>query len=183
MSGQGPRSSKDPMQPQWIEIGITGKAHGLKGEIYIWPYEDGSSLLTATTLLLKKGNVRFIKRIEKVRQTPKAFLVQLEGIEDRDAARRITGFQVFVDRNEFPELDEDEFYYTDLEGASVFNVNGELLGEVDHLEWHGADFIYFYWQQKLVAIPLIDDLVEEFSTDPARIVLKIEDPTPYLIEV
>ena len=42
-------------------------------------------------------------------------------------------------REELPEIQEDEYYWTDLEGLQVFHRDGRLLGRVTHLLATGAN--------------------------------------------
>ena len=66
---------------------------------------------------------------------------KLSGINDRDAAFALRGAVVLVDRAEFPEPDEDEFYWVDLIGMNVINLQGEELGVVTDLMETGASDI------------------------------------------
>jgi 16S rRNA processing protein RimM len=57
--------------------------------------------------------------------------VQLEGITDMDAARRLTGAEVQVDRSELPPPGPREYYLHDLMGLDAVNRDGVPLGKVD----------------------------------------------------
>lgn len=65
--------------------------------------------------------------------------MKLKGLDDRDVARTYAGFEIRVPESELPELEEDEFYWHQLEGLSVINQDGQLLGKVDHLLETGAN--------------------------------------------
>jgi len=182
MSNRGEERFQD-REPRWIEVGVVGKAHGLQGEVYVWPYEDGDSILQATKVRLRRGSATIIKDLERVRRIPKALLVKLQGVDDREAARRLTGFTVYVDRGEFPELEEGEFYYADLIGGTVVGPEKEPLGVIEGIEWHGADFIYFDWQgHGRVALPMIDELVERVTSSPPQVVLKTLEIEGFILE-
>jgi len=60
------------------------------------------------------------------------WIAQLEGIEDRDAAGRLSGQVVLVDRDELPATTGREYYRADLVGFEARNVEDVLLGVVDH---------------------------------------------------
>ena len=49
---------------------------------------------------------------------------------DRTQAERFKGWQIAIARADFPQTDEDEFYWIDLLGAQVINQDQVLLGEV-----------------------------------------------------
>lgn len=83
---------------------------------------------------LRKGVAPFVRgkrrRILAVRETPKGFLVDFEGITDRDLAASLGGSELLLDRGELDEPEEEEFYVGDLVGLRVFDVGGTPLGEV-----------------------------------------------------
>lgn len=60
------------------------------------------------------------------------WVARLEGIEDRDAASRLTGQVLLIDRGELPATTGREFYRDDLVGFEARNVESVLLGVVDH---------------------------------------------------
>jgi 16S rRNA processing protein RimM len=61
-------------------------------------------------------------------------LLRLEGIDDPDAARALTGSRVYLPRREFPAPAEGEFYFTDLVGLRVrVAEGGEPLGIVEEI--------------------------------------------------
>ena len=60
------------------------------------------------------------------------WIARLEGIEERDAASRLSGQVVLVDRAELPATTGREYYRADLVGFEAMNLEGALLGAVDH---------------------------------------------------
>jgi 16S rRNA processing protein RimM len=69
---------------------------------------------------------------EESRAHGKAFVVRLQGIDDRNAAIRLGRPEFWVDRQELPVLKKGEFYRADLLGYEVVNLAGADLGRVDH---------------------------------------------------
>ena len=57
------------------------------------------------------------RRISAARQTPKGFLLDLEGVESRADAKPLGGEQLLLDREELDAPEEGEFYVADLVGA------------------------------------------------------------------
>jgi 16S rRNA processing protein RimM len=66
-------------------------------------------------------------------------LASLEGVNDRDAAEALMGRDVAVLREEMPEADEDEYYWDELIGLDVVNIQGQALGRVVGLLETGAN--------------------------------------------
>ncbi len=65
-------------------------------------------------------------------------IAAIEGVADRDAAQRLTGTRLYVDRDRLPPPEDDEFYLTDLIGLAAVTEGGEALGTIRAVEDHGA---------------------------------------------
>ena len=69
-------------------------------------------------------------RIVRARPTPKGFLVDLDGVEDRSGVAALRGKELVLDRHELDDLEDEEFYVGDIVGMKAFGVSGVDLGEV-----------------------------------------------------
>ncbi len=69
----------------------------------------------------------------------KKLAAQLEGVNDRDQAFALRGCEIAVPRSEMPEPAEDEYYWVDLVGLEVRNIQDERLGVVERLFATGAN--------------------------------------------
>ena len=58
--------------------------------------------------------------------------VQLEGVADRDAAEQLAGREILVERGQVPAIGPREYYREDLEGFTVRNCEGVVLGVLQH---------------------------------------------------
>ncbi|MCK9687044.1 ribosome maturation factor RimM [Scleromatobacter humisilvae] len=72
----------------------------------------------------------FALHVKGVRDQGDAIVATAPEIADRDAAEAMKGVRVFVSRATFPTTDDDEFYWIDLIGLSVFNRDNAALGDV-----------------------------------------------------
>jgi 16S rRNA processing protein RimM len=77
------------------------------------------------------GVEREVKLLE-ARPQGNDWIVLLEGVTDRDAASLLTGQMILVDRELLPPTQGREHYREDLVGFEARNVEGALLGVVDH---------------------------------------------------
>jgi len=68
--------------------------------------------------------------VHGVRDQGDAIVALAPEIVDRDAAEALKGARIFISRASFPAPEDDEFYWVDLIGLSVFNREGAALGEV-----------------------------------------------------
>jgi 16S rRNA processing protein RimM len=103
---------------------------------------------------------------------PKALAVQLEGVSDRNGAESLRGMQIAVPRSEFPEPDEDEFYWDDLIGLQVKNLQDEMFGTVTELMETGAnDVLVVDDGNTRRLIPFVDAIVSKVDLDAGLIVV------------
>ncbi len=65
-------------------------------------------------------------------------VAQLSGIDDREQAFALRGFEIGVPRSALPPAGTDEVYWADLVGFAVVNREGQVLGEVEGVTAHGA---------------------------------------------
>ena len=119
---------------EWVELGRLGAPYGIKGWIHVVSHtEPRERLLTyrVWTLRLPDGGRREYTLLEG-RPHGDALVASLAGIADRDAAARLTGAWVEVERRALPKLRSREFYRADLLGFAVRNLEGADLGTVSH---------------------------------------------------
>ena len=109
-----------------VAIGVVVTPHGVRGTLRVRALGPGKHLREGKEPLV--AGVR--RRISSARQTPKGFLLDLEGVESRTAAQRLRGEQLLLDRGELDATEEGEFYVADLIGLSAVSDAGEVLGKV-----------------------------------------------------
>lgn len=73
------------------------------------------------------------------RKQGKGIVAQLQGCDDREAARLLMGAEIAIYRHQLATLAGDEYYWADLQGLRVETVSGYKLGIVDHLLQTGAN--------------------------------------------
>jgi 16S rRNA processing protein RimM len=109
-----------------VVIGMIVATHGVGGTLKVKAPGSGRHL--------RKGIVPVIKgerrRILAVRKTPKGFLVDLEGIGDRELAGSLRGRELLLDREELDAPDEEVFYVGDLLGLEAYDAAENRLGSV-----------------------------------------------------
>jgi 16S rRNA processing protein RimM len=109
-----------------VAIGVVVTPHGVRGTLRVRAIGTGKHLREGTQPVV--AGVR--RRISSVRQTPKGFLLDLEGVESRTDAQPLRGEQLLLDREELDSTDEGEFYVADLVGLTAVGDAGEVLGTV-----------------------------------------------------
>ena len=102
------------------------------------PYSaDADALLGAKTWWLDKPELRDVEMMQAKSHSGDV-VARLMGVAGRDAAEALKGAVVQIARSHFPALSDGEFYWVDLIGLAVENLQGESLGVVSDLMDNGA---------------------------------------------
>jgi 16S rRNA processing protein RimM len=110
-----------------VVIGVVVAPHGVRGTLRVRTSGEGRHLREGVEPLIAGRR----RRITRVRQTPRGFLVDLEGVEDRSGAVAFRGEELVLDRAELDAPGEGEFYVGDLIGLTAFGEGGEVVGRVE----------------------------------------------------
>lgn len=116
-----------------VLVGEIGRPHGVRGLVRLRAFtEDPAAIAAYSPLTDETGARRFAIALKG------GDLAAIEGVADRDAAQRLTGTKLFVERDRLPPPGEEEFYLTDLIGLVAVAEGGESLGTIRAVEDHGA---------------------------------------------
>jgi 16S rRNA processing protein RimM len=105
----------------WLRAGVVGRAHGLDGSFHV--AEPVAALLELGAEVRVGDARRQIVRLAGYEARP---ILRVEGCDDRPAAEALRGQELLVARDAAPELEEDEWWATDLEGCAVRDGNREV---------------------------------------------------------
>ncbi|HIT49828.1 MAG TPA: 16S rRNA processing protein RimM [Candidatus Pelethenecus faecipullorum] len=146
--------------------------HGLKGDLKIASHTDFERFKEGGRLYICHQNEYVAVTVKRSVPFGKYILIRLEGLEDINLVEKYHGDEIFIpeeDRKE--ELEEGEFYYSDLIGKAVFNQLDEQRGEViDVVALPAGDYLYIRYQNKNHYVPFNDVFVQTVSSD--RIVIR-----------
>lgn len=123
------------------QVGYVSGSFGVTGSIRVTPFSaDADALLSVKTWWLDKPGLQSVT-VRTAKLHGGDVVAQLVGTLGRDAAEALRGAAVSIPRSEFPQLPADEFYWSDLIGLAVVNLQGEALGTVTDLMHNGAQSI------------------------------------------
>ena len=118
-------------------VGVIVGAHGIRGAVRVKCFTDQpQDLGSYGPVRDETGRQNFKVRVQGVSKG--LALVALEGIADRNQAEALKGVKLFVNRDQLPKGDEDEFLVADLIGCKVQSPQGEALGTVENVFDFGA---------------------------------------------
>ena len=129
-----------PAAEEMIVLGKIVSVHGIRGEVKVYSFTDPlDNLLDYRRWTLKRGTEVRQAELVSGRVQGNVLVAKLKGLDDREVARTYADFEILVPRSELPELDDREFYWSQLEGLKVIDTNGQLFGILDHMLETGAN--------------------------------------------
>ena len=158
-----------------VVIGFVAAPHGTRGTVKVRPAGSGRHLREGVEPVI--GGRRM--RISHARQTPKGFLLDLEGVGDRSEAAALRGEELRLDRRELDAPEEGEFYVGDLIGLTAKDEVGEVVGIVEETFETAAHEILVIRNKEEPALPeLYVPFTEEHvpELDPAAGLVVVRPP-------
>lgn len=122
------------MKDSLVVIGRFGKAFGIRGWINLNSFSNPKeNILNFQSLKTYRNGLWQDIIFEQTRESGKNLVVKIDNCNDRDQAASYTNCDIFVLREHFPQTNENEYYWTDLEGLNVIDSQDQLIGKVDYL--------------------------------------------------
>ena len=133
------------MLSEYLMIGEITKPQGVRGEVKVRPWTcDPDRFDGLETVYIKKGEVYTPLNITVNRLSPDAVFMNVEGVTDRDAAEKLRGTKLYIDRAHAVELDEDSTFLADLYGLRGKVDDGRDLGELTDVMQPGGNDVYVF---------------------------------------
>ena len=121
-------------QSDLLKIGYVRRAHGVRGALHVQLHDPQSTVLDRVARVFVTQDKEKPARKWRVRGAQAlgggAFMLGVEGIDDRDAAEALQGATLLAARADLGPLEDDEFYVADLIGCAAVREDGTVLGQV-----------------------------------------------------
>ena len=146
-----------PSAQKMILLGRIHGAFGVRGEVKLESFAEparGILRYQPWTLRGPQGEREMSGAVG--RETAKGLVATLPGVDDRDAAEALRGTEVWVPRSMLPPPAPGEYYWVDLEGLRVVNVDGADFGTVSHLFATGANDVLVARGERERMIPFLE---------------------------
>lgn len=162
-----------------VYMGKCVKPHGIKGALHfqlINPQEstlaDGSAIWLypmAGDSSLPEAGQRFV--LDKITFGHKV-MAYFEGVNGRNEAEALLPFEIFQEREEFPELEPGEYYLEDLKGFDVIDQkNEQVFGRIQSFYGNGAQEVMVVRPQEgaMVEIPFVEAFIHEVDLEKKKV--------------
>ncbi len=133
------------MLSEYLMIGEITKPQGVRGEVKVRPCTcDAERFEGLETVYIEKDGGYAPLNIHVNRLGADAVFMNVEGVSDRDAAEKLRGTLLYIDRAHAVQLDEDTNFITDLYGLRGVVDDGRDLGKLTDVMQPGGNDVYVF---------------------------------------
>jgi len=150
-----------PEDPDKVVVARIAGAYGVLGWVRIVSFTDppDNVLQYRPWLLARPSGYREVE-VAEIRPHGAGFVARFRDVIDRGGAQALAGTLVAVPRSALPKPEESEYYWRDLLGLAVDNVDGSRLGRVEQVLETGAhDVLVVSQDGESTLIPFVSRFV------------------------
>jgi len=157
-----------------ICVARIGAAHGVRGEVKLWPFtEDPMAVIDYGPLSSKDGARQF--EVVRARVAKDHLVAVLKGVATREDAERVNGIELYIPRDKLPATEAGEYYHADLIGLRAIDAKGDIIGKVFAVHNFGAgDIIEIAPPQgPTLLLPFTDAVVPHVDLADGHVVIEL----------
>ena len=161
------------MTQQQVILGKITGVHGIQGWLKVYSYTRPPENIFRYNDWQLQGErsapARYSVQEHKIQG--KKFLVKLRAVDDRNLAEALEGLDIAVDSAELPVL-ENEYYWHELIGLRVLDLQGNELGRVTDMMETGSNDVLLLANSdgKSLAIPWLPEVVKEVDLEQSILI-------------
>lgn len=170
-----------------IKLGFVANPHGIRGEAELRLFnmedsilEDGMKVFlypSSPKSKVSPGGEEWT--LQKVRFGNKV-IGQFDGVKDRTHLESLIPFEIFVDRESFPEPEEDEVYLVDLIGMDVVDEDGKKIGMLESFSDNGMQYLFDVRLDPVgekITLPYVDKFFPKIDMERKEITMILPEYT------
>lgn len=142
------------MDRRIVPLGQISGVHGVRGWVKIHSLTEPREAIFDYQPWLLGEALKPVRIIEGKRHGHR-LIARIEGVDDREAAEELVELPIAVDRDQMPEAEEGQYYWTDLVGLTVRLEDGRELGTVERLLATGANDVLVVRGERERLIPFV----------------------------
>ena len=162
---------------EYLSIGQIINTHGLRGAVKVYPLTDDISRFEKLKEVYVEENDGIVKyKMESVKFLSSTVSVKLKGVDSEEAANKLRGSYIKVDRKSAVKLPKDTYFICDLIDLEVYDEKGLLLGTVKDVLQTGSNDVYVIQSSgKDILIPALKDIVKKIDLENKKILVEMPE--------
>ena len=166
--------------PALLLVGRIAAAHGLRGLVKLQCFTAEPGSIGSYGPLSDAAGKRVFE-VTVLNPVKGGVLASIAGVNDRNAAEKLRGVELYMPRGRLPPPSEGEYYHADLVGLAVELKDGTPFGRVQAVENYGAGDLLAIVRPggRPVSLPFTDQVVPVVDIAGGRVVV---DPPLGLVD-
>ncbi len=165
---------------EYYQIGKIVNTHGIKGEVRVQATTDFPEKRFAIgEKVYVFKNQKLVKELTiKSHRKHKQFdLLSFEGLEDINLVEDLKQADLKISADQQDELTEGQYYYHEIIGLDVFDLEGNELGQISEIMQSGANDVWIIKRKQKadLLIPAIKDVVKEIQIENHKVIIDLLD--------
>ena len=157
-----------------IPFGLLIKPHGLKGYISIKFFNKDSRLLKENDRVFFENDIDNFLTIKNINYNSKNNLIRFFEYLNRNDVEKFNNKEIFVDKNIFPELLDNQNYFVDFIGCKLFSHKDKEIGTIkDVIPIKQNDILAINTSDGEKYVPFAKELIMFFDKNEKKLVMKI----------
>ena len=161
------------MAEEYFRIGVITEAHGIKGEVKVYPTTDDVDHLKKVKDYYMSGRDGYEPlHCCGMKKQNDRIILQFREITDRDMAEKLRKRELYVDRAHAAPVEEDANLIADLIGCEARDENGSVIGTLtDVLQYGTVDTWVFRSGKESLMAPALKSVFPEVDTEKKTILV------------
>lgn len=153
---------------KWFNVGKIVNTHGIRGEVRVISRTDfpEERYAPGSQLYLFKENSEPVELTVETHRIHKSFhLLKFKNYNTIEDVESMKGAILKIHDEQLTNLEENEFYFHEIIGCSVFTTKGEEIGEIREILTPGANDVWVVKGKggKEFLIPYIEQVVKKID--------------------
>jgi 16S rRNA processing protein RimM len=160
--------------PEFLSVGSVVRPHGVHGALVLEANKDTiHSVIPSHSVYL--GPEKAHRMVRSIRPHRGRFILCIEGCEDRKAAERWRGAELFISFGDAEPLREHEYYYWQIIGLKVQTEDGQHLGRLEQIIETGVNDVYLVRTETggELLLPAIESVIRDVDLEGQKIVVHL----------
>lgn len=159
-------------------IGKIVKKHGFKGEVVLRLDTDiPETYRDMESLFLQRAGAMIPFFIQRSSLSGQFLRMKLEGVDTEEQADRLVRSEAYLPMECLPELDDDQFYYHQVEGYRAEDAaDGTTIGTIVRVDDTPVQALFVIQRQgREVLVPVVDDFIDKVDKKNRVIRLRLPE--------
>lgn len=162
---------------EWYNVGKIVNTHGIRGEVRVvsstdFP-EERYAVGNKLSLFQEEKKTPLVLTVATHRQHKNFDLLTFEGFLTIEMVEAFRGGILKISENQLTDLEGNEFYFHEIMGCTVYDLEGQEIGVVTDILQTGANDVWTVTPAKGKEhyIPYIEEVVKEIDIDDKKIII------------